>query len=676
LSEQEKLSEAEGAYRQAIATEPGSQRKALHLLELRGVLYKQQNLTAAVQACREALALQPDFAEAHWHLGVLLTEQGQFADSLASLKRAHELGAGRTDWRHRSAESIRHVERFVALDAKLTMILKGEGSPADASEQVAIAELCALPCRQLFAAAARFYSRAFVAEPRLAEDFRTRNRYSAACAAALAGCGQGKDDTKPDATECDGFRAQSLSWLRADLTAWTSELDKEGAKARPAVLEQMRHWKQDRDFNGVRGAKALAKLAEVESRDWQKLWQDVEALERRAGEAQALKTPQAEPTNRAPERQERPALKVSQEHRGKWSAAASMAVARSDHEAILLNNHKVLVVGGRNDNGVLASAELYDPDSNTWCAAGSMATGRFWHAATRLGNGNVLVTAGKGVGGCLSNAELYDPRSNTWSAAGVLTTARALHAATLLKNDKVLVTGGFGNSPASSMHLATAELFDPDKNTWSPAADMDIGCSSHTATLLRNGKVLIAGGEANPIVRGPSVHLSATSLYDPAKNTWSPAGFMAKARSSHTAMDLKNGMVLVVGGFNSGTLIDAELYDSASDTWFSAGTMAISRIKPAATLLSNGMVSIAGGITKGPFSLSDAELYEPDKNRWSSAGSMATTRGNCTATLLANGKVLVLGGVVLRGPGNGSAYLSSAELYDPDVPSPASPPVP
>ncbi len=248
-----------------------------------------------------------------------------------------------------------------------------------------------------------------------------------------------------------------------------------------------------------------------------------------------------------------------------WSDAASMSWARHSYCATLLANGKVLVEGGygtgNNSLGNLSSAELYDPTNNTWTSAGSMATARSGFRATLLGNGKVLVTGGFN-GSYVSGAELYDPVSNIWSSAGSLTTARIRHTATLLGNGKVLVAGG---SDASNASLSSTELYDPLTNTWSTASSMITPRDSGSATLLGNGKVLVTGGSATRYVTGMQ---SSAELYDPVNNTWSATASMASIRDHHRATLLNNGKVLVAGGWDgssSGGLLtslsSAELYD-------------------------------------------------------------------------------------------------------------------
>src|SRR5262249_34840481 len=147
-------------------------------------------LDEAIAEYRKAIDLQHDYAEAHCNLGHALRQRGDFAEALAALKRGHELGSKRKDWRYPSAQWVQQCERLLALDEKLPAIVKGDAQPADARERLQLAVLCQR-YRKRHAAAARFFSDAFAAEPELADDLGKQFRYHAACSAALAGSGQG-----------------------------------------------------------------------------------------------------------------------------------------------------------------------------------------------------------------------------------------------------------------------------------------------------------------------------------------------------------------------------------------------------------------------------------------------------------------------------------------------------
>jgi serine/threonine protein kinase/tetratricopeptide (TPR) repeat protein len=231
---------------------------------------------------RQQLRLRPDYPEAHCNLGHVLVAQGRFTEALDSLRRGHELGSKQPNWHYPSAEWVRSVEKLVTLDAKLSKVLQGQAKPADTAERIALAEFCQR-YKKRYSAAARFYGEAFAPEPKLADDLRLANRYNAACAAALAGCGQGKDAAQLDDAERARLRRQALDWLRADLAAWGQLLDKEPDKTRTTIQQTLRHWQQDADFAGVRGD-ALAKLPEAERHTWQQLWADVEKTLRKAND--------------------------------------------------------------------------------------------------------------------------------------------------------------------------------------------------------------------------------------------------------------------------------------------------------------------------------------------------------------------------------------------------------
>ena len=243
--------------------------------------------------------------------------------------------------------------------------------------------------------------------------------------------------------------------------------------------------------------------------------------------------------------------------------------------------------------------------------------------------------------------------SGFFDNTGSLTTARFYHTATLLPNGKVVVAGGQDYS--SSNALASAELYDPASGTWTATGRLATARAYHTATLLPNGKVLVAGGAGNSGI------LTSAELYDPASGTWTATGSLAAARYGHTAtLLLPNGKVLVAGGIDvtgNTVLASAELYDPASGTWTATGSLATARAYHTATLLPNGKVLVAGGVGNGS-TLASAELYDPANGMWTATGSLATSRNQHTATLLPNGQMLVAGGV-------NNANLVSAELYDP-----------
>ncbi|MFQ5743638.1 MAG: Kelch repeat-containing protein [Acidobacteriota bacterium] len=234
---------------------------------------------------------------------------------------------------------------------------------------------------------------------------------------------------------------------------------------------------------------------------------------------------------------------------------------------------------------------------------------------------------------------------------------RAAHTATLLPDGKVLVAGGFSGGGNG---LASAEAFYPTTNTFAAAGTMSVTRAGHTATLLPDGKVLIAGGYNGS-------YLASAELYDPATRTFTPTGRLVTARSGHVAVLLDNGKVLLAGGVGVGWtfLADAELYDPATNTFTATGGMTSARESHTATLLANGKVLIAGG-HKGRRAVitiySSAEVYDPATGTFAPTGNMTRIRHKHEAVSLADGRVLIVGGADER---DGRPAYTSVEIYNP-----------
>jgi Galactose oxidase, central domain len=368
---------------------------------------------------------------------------------------------------------------------------------------------------------------------------------------------------------------------------------------------------------------------------------------------------------------------------GTFMPTGSMQTAREGHTATLLQDGTVLIAGGDNSTGFLASAEIYNPATGMFTpTAGNMETARFGHTATLLTNGNVLVAGGVQAAGVVASAEIYNPATGMFTpTAGNMETARAGHTATLLNDGtgRVLVAGGglFGYNafgPWDGAGQASAELFDPKSGQFTPAGnDMSAKRNSPAATLLSNGDVLLAGGTNT----GGS---ALGDLFSPAS-----AMFTATTNGGTTAVHLaatmlQDGSVLLTGGEFSVVVacggIPREFWSSTKNALFfnigdasfaSAGDMSASRVSPTATLLPGGEVLIAGGamgqancelITTRFFPLASAELFSSASGTFTPTASMENPRAGHTATLLSNGKVLLVGGT-----SGGGAFLATAELF-------------
>jgi hypothetical protein len=180
---------------------------------------------------------------------------------------------------------VRRARRLVELESRLPALLQDKDRPANADETLTLADLCSK--KQLHAASARFWREAFQAQPALAEDLKAGHRYNAACAAALAGSGQGQDQPPLDDVAKARWRKQAVAWLQADLAAWSKLRASGPPQVRPALVTTLQHWKADPDLAGIREGPALAQLPADEQKACRALWAEVDALraQARAGPA-------------------------------------------------------------------------------------------------------------------------------------------------------------------------------------------------------------------------------------------------------------------------------------------------------------------------------------------------------------------------------------------------------
>ncbi|HKT48102.1 MAG TPA: IPT/TIG domain-containing protein, partial [Candidatus Acidoferrales bacterium] len=355
----------------------------------------------------------------------------------------------------------------------------------------------------------------------------------------------------------------------------------------------------------------------------------------------------------------------------------SLNVPRSGHTATPLPSGKVLVVGGSGDN----SSELYDPVAKTFSYAGALNVIRGLHSATMLQNGKILIAGGVtpldnfGDSTETATAELYDPSTQGFTPTGSLNFARQGHTATLLQNGQVLVVGGFQGGGNGS--VGTAELYDPVSGTFTVTGSLSVARTGASATLLNDGTVLVAGGLTSTL-GGTSV--ATAEIYNPTTGTFTVISNLPAAQYAQSATLLSNGTVVLAGGatFTNGNPVPAAhvyIYDPVAQTFSVIASLGIARSGQTATVLKDGTVLLVGGENPSlnlPYDT--AEVYTPSTQQLTGAGATSTTHTNGgvlvggiaaghTTTLLPDGTVLFVGGTNQN---------PIAELYEPGIPAPVS----
>jgi serine/threonine-protein kinase len=273
LAIQGKLEEAIAECREALRLEPDL--PEAH--ETFGnVLAMQGKIEGAIAEYHEALRLKPDSPTTHANFGRALRSRGEFREAIIEIRKACDLAKTNPLLTQRLERELTATEQTASLAARLPAVLAGDLKPADASETLGFAQLCYE--KKLHGASARFWTEAFQTQPKLADEMQAGHRYNAACAAAMAGCGQGKDDPPLDEAAKARWRKQALDWLKADLAAWSKVLASGPPQARQHVAQTLQHWKADPDLAGLREPAALAKLPEAEQNACRALWAEVDAL--------------------------------------------------------------------------------------------------------------------------------------------------------------------------------------------------------------------------------------------------------------------------------------------------------------------------------------------------------------------------------------------------------------
>jgi Kelch motif/Galactose oxidase, central domain len=327
------------------------------------------------------------------------------------------------------------------------------------------------------------------------------------------------------------------------------------------------------------------------------------------------------------------------------------------HTATAVNGNRVIFAGGldvlgnRGQQTALASTTVWDAARDVWEAGPGLLAPRFAHAAVAMPGGGVLVTGGSTAadqdepfGPLLATVELLEDKTTTTRAP--MRMPRAHHTATLLKDGRVMVIGGIGDD---RLPLAGVEIYEPRTNQWNAGPDLAVARTGHTANLLPDGRVLVAGGTD---VAGNAVQLA--EIWSPGSEQWQPAGELLSARTGHAATTLPDGSVLLSGGtgFGQERVASLELWSPTTSSWEPAGELPLVADDHRAVLGPDGSVLLFGrDLYAGQFVF--AWLRDEQANLRLPSISLASL------IQLADGRFLLAGGQRRQ------AASASATVYDP-----------
>ncbi|MFE2143604.1 Kelch repeat-containing protein [Streptomyces sp. NPDC059456] len=358
---------------------------------------------------------------------------------------------------------------------------------------------------------------------------------------------------------------------------------------------------------------------------------------------------------------------------GGWTAAGEppmpLVYWHGQYEGpVTLRDGRALAAGGA--GSLLLSLDdsvVYDPGPGTWTATGRLLLGRRLHSLTALHDGRAL--AAGGTPGrqaypqpALGHAELFDPGSGTWRATTEMAGPRNGHSATVLGDGRVLVAGGQRpRSRQDMLTLASAEVFDPVHETWLATGAMTVPRWGHLAVPLPGGRVLAVGGLVSTTRHGGAPAVGLCEVYDPETGTWAPTGSLGAARGVHQAVPLPDGRVLAIGGepgtaaddarFCPYSLASTEIYDVATGAWRPGPPLPWGRAFHRAVPAGDGVL-VFGGTESACLDVGFASTlrWADGARSWSAEGPLLTGRWAFGTTVLGDGRVLATGGVSRAGP--------------------------
>lgn len=337
----------------------------------------------------------------------------------------------------------------------------------------------------------------------------------------------------------------------------------------------------------------------------------------------------------------------------------------------VLDDGRVLAIAGKVESPLRfrSSSELYDPQGGKWSYSGSFPSGyeRDGFGAVTLPNGKILIAGGRNQDDLYSSL-LYDPVTGQWSITGSLPWAADGVGVYLLNNGKALACGGYNQY--TKKYVSSCAIYNPQTERWTQVKDMLNSRQGHSGVVLPDGRVLMAGGSSTDSTAGTIGVISASEIYDPERDEWSPTGSLNQARGNHLVVLLNNGKVLAIGGMQMGNpqqaLSSTELYDPATGTWTMTGSLPEAKGRSSGLLLPDGRVLNVGGRTVGPGWKSSAscEIYDPVTGLWSPIARLNVPRDHHGIALLKDNRVIVAGGYNREISEQGGSGLSSTEILN------------
>lgn len=357
---------------------------------------------------------------------------------------------------------------------------------------------------------------------------------------------------------------------------------------------------------------------------------------------------------------------------GAWSLTGPMSIGRFIHAGSLLDNGKFMITGGGTPPAFAPArtAEIFNPDTRSFSLSGSLMSDPRWsHVQTTLTDGRVLVVGGRNAQSpaipgarVLASADIYDPETDTFAPTGPLNVARRSPTATLLNDGKVLIAGGGSSvSTGATMPMNTAEIYDPSTGTFRLlTARMTVPRQYHTTVKLPNGKVLIIGGSLGPGLQNIS---RSVDIFDPATETFTEVGQMLFPRITQVATLLRDGRVLLAFSWNGIDVANhSEIYDPAANTFTpTAANPVHGKVDLDGMRLFDGTVVCPTGGNEFLQVLPETTIFRPETNDFGLSGAIQFPRTAAARTVLRDGRPLIVGGL------GGSIFHAIAEIYTPSV---------